>query len=50
MDRNLMKANSWRLNYDHQSRQQVLIKTVSPAKLVEQSEGPYRVEAVHAED
>ena len=47
VDRNLIKANSRRLNYDYRPGQMVYVKTISPTKLGERSEGPFQVEVVH---
>ncbi len=47
VDRNLEKANTRCIKHDYQSGQSVLVKTVSPTKLGERSEGPYRIEQVH---
>jgi hypothetical protein len=47
VDENLLRANSKRLNYDYRPGQMVYVKTLSPTKLGERSEGPFQVEVVH---
>ena len=47
VDKNLMSANNRRLNYDYQPGQMVYMKTVSPTKLGERSEGPFQIVHVH---
>ena len=47
VDRNLAKANNKRRSYDYRQGQMVYVKAVSPTKLGERSEGPYRIEQVH---
>lgn len=47
VDKNLAIANNRRLNYDYRPGQMVYVKTVSPTKLGERSEGPFQVEVVH---
>ena len=47
VDKNLVSANNRRLNHDYKPGQMVYVKTISPTKLGERSEGPFRVEVVH---
>jgi hypothetical protein len=48
VDKNLVNANSRRLNYDYRPGQMVYVKVVDPTKLGERSEGPFQVEVVHS--
>jgi len=48
VDKNLVNANSRRLNYDYRPGQKVYVKLVDPTKLGERSEGPFQVEVVHS--
>jgi hypothetical protein len=47
IDDNLRRQNLKRRSFDYQVGQDVLVKTVNPAKLETRAHGPYRVLQVH---
>ena len=47
IDRNLVKANLRRVNFDYQPGQQVVKLVPKPGKLQPRAEGPYPIESVH---
>ena len=47
IDKNLVRANAKRVNYDYQPGQKALKLVYKPKKLDPQAEGPYNINKIH---